>query len=59
MFDKLLKAAIGTVLLPIAIVADVVTIGGNLNDRDEPYIASRVKQIYADIDEALDDKGPH
>lgn len=56
MFDKLLKAAIGTVLLPVEIAKDVVTLGGAMTDdtgTEDPYTVKRLKNIGKNIDEAL------
>lgn len=52
MFDKLLKAAVGVVTLPVDVVADIVTLGGAINDRDEPYTVTKAKRIYRNIDGA-------
>ena len=54
MFGKLLEAAIKTVTLPVAVVADVVTMGGALNDRDKPYTIQQLESIKDDIDEIGD-----
>lgn len=54
MFDKLLKAAIGTVLLPVEVVKDVATLGGSLTDEDEPYTVKRLENISKNIDKALE-----
>ena len=48
MFDMLKgigKAALGTTLLPIDLAADVVTLGGTLNDQSESYTGKRLSQI--------------
>jgi hypothetical protein len=55
MFDKLLKAAIGTVLLPVDIAKDIVTLGGNTTDRDKSYTEESLRRIAKNIDKALDD----
>lgn len=53
MFDKLLKAAIGTVLLPVDVVRDVVTLGDSLTDSDS-YTGKRLEQIGDNLDQALE-----
>lgn len=53
MFDKLLKAAIGTVLLPVEIVKDVATMGAELTDERGSYTGRRLKNIGKNIDQAL------
>lgn len=52
MFDKLFKAAVGIITLPVDVAADVVTMAGALTDRDEPYTVSKAKRIRRQIDEA-------
>lgn len=45
LLGSLTKAAVGVVIeTPIAIVADAVTLGGTLTDKDEPYTATSVKR---------------
>ena len=49
----LAKAAVGVVIeTPIAIVADVVTMGGALTDKDEPYTATAVKGVMKNVENA-------
>jgi hypothetical protein len=52
MFDKLLKAAVGIVTLPVDVVADVVTLGGSLTDKDEPYTVRKAGHIMDNLDDA-------
>lgn len=54
MFKNLLKAAVGVVTLPVEIIADSVTLGGAMTDKDEPYTASKLRQIKKNLDKALD-----
>ena len=51
MFTNLLKAAVGTILLPVDIIRDTVTLGGAITD-DESAIANRLKDICDNLDEA-------
>ncbi len=44
------------VTAPIAIVADVVTLGGTLNDRDKPYTATVLENMSDDVEDILDDE---
>tara|TARA_R110002020_G_scaffold475890_1_gene713797 strand:+ start:47064 stop:47249 length:186 start_codon:yes stop_codon:yes gene_type:complete len=46
---KLTRAAVGVVVSPIDIAKDVVTMGGALTDKDEPYSVTRAKQVANDI----------
>lgn len=53
MFGSLLKAVVGVVVeTPVAIVADAVTIGGALTDKDKPYTASAVERVVDNIENA-------
>ena len=46
MLENLTKAVVGAVIeTPVAIVADVVTLGGSLTDRDKPYTAESVEKV--------------
>ena len=54
MFGKLLEATIKTVTLPVAIVADVVTMGGAMTDQKKPYTVQQIESIAEDIDEIGD-----
>jgi len=54
-FTKLASAAVGVVVSPIDLVKDVVTMGGALSDRDEPYTVTRAKQIANDITDLPDE----
>lgn len=48
MFGKLLQVATDVVTLPLSLGVDVVTMGGALVDRDEPYTVSAVKRLGKD-----------
>ena len=48
MFGKLLQVASDVVTLPVSAAVDVVTLGGVLVDRDEPYTVSKVKRLGKD-----------
>jgi len=52
-FADLTKAFVGVVIeTPIAIVADVVTMGGVLTDKDEPYTATTLKGVLQNVENA-------
>ena len=56
-FGDLTKAVIGVVIeTPIAIAADVVTMGGALTEKDEPYTASAIKGVMENIENATKPK---
>lgn len=53
MLESLVKAAVGVVVqTPVAIVADLVTLGGTLSDRDESYTSQAVADVVKNIDNA-------
>lgn len=50
---ELTKAVVGAVVeMPIAIAADVVTMGGALTDKDEPYIATALRGVLQNVENA-------
>jgi hypothetical protein len=57
---KLVKAGIDTALIPVAVVKDVLTLGGATNDGyfangGHTYTGKRLKEIENDIEEAKDE----
>lgn len=56
-FGKLIKATVDTVLLPVEVVKDVITLGGVVNDEPEPYTLTGVKEVVKDLKEAGEDAG--
>jgi hypothetical protein len=52
-FGTLFKTAIDVVVLPIAVVKDVVTLGGELTE-EESSVKSKLEDIKQDLDELTD-----
>ena len=53
MLGDLAKAAVGLVIeTPIAVVADVVTMGGALTDKDQPYTATALEKVVKNVENA-------
>lgn len=53
MLGNLVKATVGVVVeTPIAVVADVVTLGGSLTDKDKPYTAEAISKVVENIQES-------
>ena len=53
MLVDLVKAAVGVVIeTPIAVVADVVTMGGTLTDKDQPYTATALEKVVENVENA-------
>ena len=54
MLTSLLKAAASVVTIPVAVVADAVTLGGALTESDEPYTTSEVSKLMENLQNATD-----
>lgn len=52
MLESLAKAVVGVVTVPVAAVADAVTLGGALTDKDRPYTADAVSDVVQNLKEA-------
>lgn len=53
MLGDLAKAAVGVVIeTPIAVVADVVTMGGALTDKERPYTATALEKVMENVENA-------
>lgn len=53
MFSNLFKAVVGTVIeTPIAVVADVITLGGSLTDKPQPYTSEALSKVVQNIEKA-------
>jgi len=53
MLGDLIKAVVGVVVeTPIAIIADALTLGGSITDKDEPYTATALKGVMKNIEHA-------
>ena len=50
MFNSIVKATVGVVVeTPLAVVADVVTMGGALTDKEVPYTADALEKVYENL----------
>ena len=56
MFKSLFKAALSVVTIPVAAVADVVTLGGVLSDKDRTYTGSAVSDALDNLKDATKPK---
>jgi hypothetical protein len=45
LFGKIVATVVNVATLPVAVVKDVVTLGGVASDQREPYIVQKLKQI--------------
>lgn len=55
MLASLLRAAVGLVVeTPIALAADVLTLGGACVERDEPYTTTALRRVVANVAQATE-----
>jgi hypothetical protein len=52
MLESLAKAAAAVVTVPVAVVADVVTLGGALTDKSQPYTSEAVGDFVDNLKNA-------
>jgi hypothetical protein len=52
---KLIGATMDVVLTPVEIVKDIATMGGVLNDENQPYTLQRLNKATKKISDAADD----
>ena len=52
LLESLTKATLGLVTVPVALVADVVTMGGVLTDKKNPYTYEAVSSVVKNLDSA-------
>lgn len=52
MIGSLVKAAAAVVTVPVAVVADVVTLGGLSTEKDKPYTAEALGDLMDNLKEA-------
>ena len=55
-FQSLVKATAAVVTVPVAVVADVVTLGGSLTERNEPYTSEEVGKLVDNLQNITDPK---
>lgn len=55
LFGKILKTTINIATAPIAVAADVVTMGGILTDKKKTYTETQVKEIAKNVGEVIDE----
>lgn len=52
MLESIAKAATAVVTVPVSVVADVVTLGGSLNDKEKPYTAEALEDFVQNLKNA-------
>lgn len=58
MFKNLLDIATSVTNVPLAVAADVVTLGGMVNDRAETHTGTALRNVGDNVATALDDNTP-
>lgn len=51
---KTVRMAVDVATLPVSAAADVVTLGGALVDRDEPYTVSKGKRLASGVKDVVE-----
>jgi hypothetical protein len=54
LLGKLVETTVDVVTLPVAVAADVVTMGGALNDRERPYTVDKAGRIIKNTVDAVE-----
>ena len=55
MFESLLKAVVDMIIeTPLAVATDIVTMGGALTDKNEPYTVTALKKVIDNVKDATD-----
>lgn len=56
MLGELLKATVGLVVqTPLALAADVITMGGAMTDQNKPYTVQALENVYENVEKAVKD----
>lgn len=50
--SSLVKTGLSVVSVPVAVVSDVVTMGGAMTDKDKPYTAEALSDLVQNIKDA-------
>ena len=51
LFGQLIRTVVNVVTLPVAVVADVVTLGGTMNEHGKPYTAEALQKLKDEAEE--------
>ena len=54
MLTSILKSALVVVEAPVAVVADVVTLGGALNDKDKSYTEEAIEAFVKNVSDVIE-----
>jgi hypothetical protein len=55
LLGSLTKAVVGVVIeTPLAVATDVLTLGGAITEKDEPYTVTALKKVVKNVEDATD-----
>ncbi|WP_157669297.1 hypothetical protein [Chitinibacter sp. GC72] len=57
LLNRAVSVAVNVAVVPVAVVADVVTLGGSLTDQSKPYTAQRVGKAFDQAMKMADEVG--
>jgi hypothetical protein len=52
--ESVAKAAVSVVTLPVSVAADIVTMGGAVNDKDSTYTGENLSNLVENLKNATD-----
>lgn len=52
---NIVKGAVAVAVTPVAVAADIVTMGGELTDRRESYTGEKLRQAAEALNRAIED----
>ena len=52
--EDLAKAAVGVVTIPVGVVADVITLGGTITDKEELYTTKAISDTVENLKNAAE-----
>jgi hypothetical protein len=51
--ESITKAAVGVIITPVAVIADVVTLGGQLTDKQSSYTVDSLSTVAKNLEDAV------
>lgn len=57
LLGTLLRTTIHVATVPVDVIKDVLTLGGELTDQDEPYTVQKARKLEQDTQDLEDDVG--
>lgn len=55
LFGQFIRTVVNTAVLPVAVVKDIITLGGVATDQDATYIGQAIERLKDEADEDADD----